>query len=89
MVTFWYRSWTGQDQRGPAGHQWLPSLVLIRAEEVVEDVKIGGSLSCSNHALVELAISRNMGLAKSGVKTLNFRRVNFSDLFKEWLNEIS
>lgn len=30
-----------------------------------------------------------MDLAKSGVKTLNFRRVNFSELFEEWLNEIS
>ena len=45
-------------------------------------------MGCSSHALVEFVISRNVGLAKSGVKTLNFRRVNFSELFKEWLSEI-
>ena len=32
-------------------------------------------------------IPRNVNLAKSGVKTLNFKRVNFR-LFKELLNEI-
>ena len=63
--------------------------MLSHAEEVVKEVKIGGSLSCSNRALVEFVISRHMGLAKSGVKMLNFRGVNFSELFEEWLNEIS
>jgi len=66
----------------------LLDLVLSHAEEMVREVKVGGSVGCSSHALVEFVVSRNVGLAKSGVKTLNFRRVNFSELFKEWLSEI-
>lgn len=34
-------------------------------EEVTKEVKIGGSLGCSDHVLVKFGISRNMGLAKS------------------------
>jgi len=56
--------------------------------ETIKDIKIGGRLGCSDHALVEFAILRNMGLAKSGVRTLNFRRVNFR-LLKVLLDEIS
>ena len=51
-------------------------LVLTNAESF-RDVKIGGSLGCSDHALVEFVIWRNAGLAKSRVCTLNFRRANF------------
>jgi len=65
----------------------LLDLVLTNAEDIVKVVKIGGSLGCSNHALVKFVITRNMGLEKSGVRTLNFGRVNFR-LFKELLDEI-
>jgi len=40
-----------------------------------------------SHNLAELVITRSMILAKSGVRTLNFRRANFR-LFKELLDEI-
>lgn len=56
-------------------------------EEVTKEVKIGGSLGCSDHVLVKFGISRNMGLAKSGVRILNYRRMNLR-LFKELLDEI-
>ena len=62
-------------------------LVLTNAESF-RDVKIGGSLGCSDHALVEFVIWRNAGLAKSRVRILNFRRVNFW-LLKELLGGIS
>lgn len=52
------------------------------AEEPIKEDNIGSCLGCSNHALVELVISRNMGLAKSQVRTMNFRKVIFQ-LFKE------
>jgi len=55
--------------------------------EIIKGVKIGGSLGCSDHALVEFVTSRNVSLAKSGVRTLNFRRDNFK-LFKELLAQI-
>ena len=42
----------------------------------VKEVKIRSRLDCSYHVLVKFMISMNMGLAKSGVRILNFRRVN-------------
>ena len=66
----------------------LLDLVLTSADKPTEEVKTGSTLGCSNHILVEFMVSRNMGTAKSKVRTLNFRRVNFG-LFKELLDEIS
>jgi len=57
-------------------------LVVTNVSELVGDVKIGGILGCSDHALVELALLREMGITKSIVRTLNFRRANLQ-LFKE------
>jgi len=62
--------------------------VLTNTEENIREVKIGGSLCCSDHALVDFVIRRNAGLARSRVKTLNFRRANFR-LLKELLGGIS
>jgi len=56
--------------------------VVTNASELIGDVKIGGSLGCSDHALVELMLLKEMGITKSIVRTLNFRRANFQ-LFKE------
>lgn len=57
-------------------------------EEIASNLYIFNRLGCSNRALVEFVILRNMGLAKSGVRTLKFKGVNFR-LFKELLNKIS
>ena len=62
--------------------------MLTNAEETVKDTKTGSSLGCSAHALVEFVILRNIGLAKNGVRILNFRRADFR-LFKKLLHEIS
>jgi len=51
--------------------------VLTNAEESITEVKIGGSLGCSDHGLVELVFWRNAGLSKSRVRTPNFRVANF------------
>ena len=61
--------------------------MLTNAEESIREVKIGGSLGCSDHALVEFVIWRNAGLAKSRARTLCFRRANFR-LLKELLSGI-
>lgn len=36
--------------------------MLTIADKIIEEVKIGGSLGCSDHALVEYVISRKMSL---------------------------
>jgi len=72
----------------PTRGETLLDLLLSNAEDMIKCVKVGGSLGCSGHALAEFIISRNGGLEKSAVRTLNFGRVNFR-LFKELLAEIS
>ena len=62
-------------------------LVLSSEEESIRDIKIGGSLGCSDHALVEFVILKNAGLAKSRARTLCFRRAKFQ-LLKELLRGI-
>jgi len=62
----------------------LLDLVLTNAEGLIKEIKIGGNLGCSDHALVELMISINMGLEKSIARMLNFKSAVFH-LFKELL----
>ena len=45
--------------------------MLTSAKEIIKDIRIRGSLGCSNFALIEFMILRNVGLAKSGVRMLN------------------
>ena len=58
-------------------------LLVTSASELISDIKIGGSLGCGDHALVEFTVLRDMGQVKSKVRTLNFRKANFQ-LFKEF-----
>ena len=66
----------------PTRGEALLDLLLTNMDELIKDIKISVSLGCSDHALVEFTILRDMGQVKSKVRTLNFRRVNFQ-LFKE------
>jgi len=65
----------------------LLDLVLTNKEGLVEDVKVGGRLSCSDHEMVEFRILRGGSRAISSIKTLDFRIVNFGN-FKELLGGI-
>ena len=56
--------------------------MLTSAEEIIKEVKIGGSLGCRYQSLVEFIIPRNTGLANSIDRSLDFMRGNFR-LFKE------
>jgi len=47
-------------------------LMVTSAGKLIGGVKTGGSLGCSDHALV-----RDMGKARTVVRTLNFRRADF------------
>ena len=64
----------------------LLDILLTNAEEIIKGIKVRGSLGCSDHALVEFVISRNVGLGKEWGQ--DFGRVNFR-LFKELLAKIS
>jgi len=56
--------------------------MLTNATKLISDVKTGGSLSCSDHALVEFTVLRDMGKARNIVRTLKFSKASFQ-LFKE------
>jgi len=51
--------------------------VITNSSELISGVTFGGSLGCGDHALVEFAVLRDMGQAKSKVRTLNFRKTKF------------
>ncbi|PKU37364.1 adamts-like protein 1 [Limosa lapponica baueri] len=57
-------------------------LLVTNASELIGDVKIGGSLGCTDYALVEHAVLRDMDQVKSEVRTLNSRKANLQ-LFKD------
>lgn len=65
----------------------LLDLVLTNQEGLVEDVKVGGTLGCSDHEIVELRILCGGSKAVSKIRTLNFQRAKF-DLFKDLLRGI-
>ncbi|KAK4818978.1 hypothetical protein QYF61_022645 [Mycteria americana] len=66
----------------------IMDLMVTNASELICDVRIGGSLGCSDHALMEFAVLSDMGQAKSIVRILNFRKAKFQ-LFKELINRTS
>ena len=49
----------------PTRGKTLLDPVLTNAEEIIKWVKIGGSLGCNDHVLVNFMISRNMSRAKN------------------------
>jgi len=62
-------------------------LVLTNKEGLVEDVKVGGRLGCSDHEIVEFRILSGGSRTISRIKTLDLRKANFG-LFKELLGGI-
>jgi len=62
----------------PARGDAILDEILTNASEFITDMKIGGSLCCSDHALVEFILLREMGKVKIIAKTLNFRKANSS-----------
>ncbi|GAB0208218.1 hypothetical protein GRJ2_003287500 [Grus japonensis] len=59
-------------------------LVLTNKEGLVGDVKLKGSLGCSDHEMVEFRILRAARRARSKLTTLDFRRADFG-LFRDLL----
>jgi len=65
----------------------LLDLLLTKKEGLVEDVKVGGRLGCSDNEMAEFRILRGGSKAISRIKTLELRRADFG-LFKELLGGI-
>ncbi|GAB0179184.1 hypothetical protein GRJ2_000383700 [Grus japonensis] len=62
-------------------------LILTNKEGLVGDVKLKGSLGCSDHEMVEFRILRAARRAHSKLTTLDFRRADFG-LFRDLLGRI-
>ncbi|GAB0208807.1 mitochondrial enolase superfamily member 1 [Grus japonensis] len=62
-------------------------LVLTNKEGLVGNVKLKGSLGCSDHKMVEFKILRAVRRALSKLTTLDFRRAGFG-LFRDLLGRI-
>jgi len=71
----------------PTSKGALLDFVLTNKEGLVEDVKVGGRLGCSDHEMVEFSFLRGGSKVISRIKTLDLRRTNFG-LFKELLGGI-
>lgn len=54
-------------------HIYILDLFLTNAE-LIGEVKIGGSLGCSDQVVVEFMVSRDICQAKSIVKTIKLRK---------------
>jgi len=65
----------------------LLDLVLTNKEGLVEDVKVGARLGCSDHEMIEFRILHGGRRVISRIKTLDLRRADFA-LFKELLGGI-
>ena len=65
----------------------LLNLILTNKEGLVEDARVGGSLGCSDHEMVEFRILQGGSRAMSWVTALDFKRANFG-LFKDLLGGI-
>ncbi|XP_048787424.1 uncharacterized protein LOC125686903 [Lagopus muta] len=66
----------------------LLDLILTNREGLVREVKVRGSLGCSDHEMVEFKILSGRSKAKSRIAILDFRRANF-DLFRDLLGAVS
>ncbi|GAB0182109.1 hypothetical protein GRJ2_000676200 [Grus japonensis] len=62
-------------------------LILTNKEGLVGDIKLKGSLGCSDHKMVEFRILRAARRACSKLTTLGFRRADFG-LFRDLLGRI-
>ncbi|XP_014813222.1 PREDICTED: uncharacterized protein LOC106897227 [Calidris pugnax] len=71
-----------QEINSPTRGNALLDLLITNASEIIRDIKIEGSLGCSDHALVQFTVLRSLKLTRSTVRTLNFKKANFQ-LFKE------
>lgn len=63
----------------------VPDVMITSVNELIRDTE--GSVGCSNHALVEFEILRDMDQVRNKVRHLNCRKAN-SQLSKEIVGRI-
>jgi len=61
-------------------------LLLTSMSELIGDIRIGSCLHCSDHAMAELTLLRDIGQAKSKIRKPVFRKTNFQ-FFRESVNK--
>ncbi|KAF4803661.1 hypothetical protein TURU_014250 [Turdus rufiventris] len=57
----WLFLFGGQVIDSPTTGEEILDLMVTNTSEIIRDIKIGGNLGCSDHALVEFAVLRDMG----------------------------
>ncbi|KAJ7407621.1 hypothetical protein BTVI_62589 [Pitangus sulphuratus] len=77
MTIFCHRKW-----RLPQKNDVLLDLILTNKEGFVDDVKVGGSLGCSNHKIVEFSIEQRGSRAVNKITTTDVQKANF-DLLRD------
>lgn len=55
-------------------------LILTNKEEMVEEVRVAGTLGCSDHAIIEFYITKGGRPEKTQTSRLDFRRADFDGL---------
>ena len=65
----------------------MPDLVLTKEERLVGNVKLKGSLGCSDREMVEFKLLRAARQVRSKLTTLGFRRADFG-LLRDLLSRI-
>ncbi|GAB0191026.1 hypothetical protein GRJ2_001567900 [Grus japonensis] len=73
--------------REPMRRSAMLDLVLTNKKGLVGNVKLKGSLGCSDHEMVEFKILRAVRRAHSKLTTLDFRRADFG-LFRDLLGRV-
>ena len=71
---------------GPTRGDAILDLLLTNAKEQIGDIRIGGCLGCSDHAMVEFTLQRDMRQAKSKMRMLHFRKANLQ-VFRELVSK--
>ncbi|KAF4803717.1 hypothetical protein TURU_013832 [Turdus rufiventris] len=71
----------------PTRNGVLLDLILTNREGLVGDVKVGGSLGCSDHEIVEFSIEQGGGRATRMIANMDFRRTDLG-ILKDLLGRI-
>ena len=71
---------------GPIRGDAVLDLFLTNANELISDIRTGGCPGCSDHAIVEFMLQRDMRQPKSKIRALNCRKADFQ-LFRELVNK--
>ena len=87
LLEFVEDNFLSQAIEDPTRGDAILDLLLTSANELIGDIRIGGCLGCSKHAMIEFMLQRDMRQGKSKIRKLNFRKAKFQ-LFRELVNKM-